>query len=121
MTHRVTHGVTHGVTQGMLLAHRLAMGTAVQCAQDGGTAAAVSPQPRSPRRRAQFCNRKQSVTALFVIIPRLKEQDELNELIKRLPVNAGAAWRLMHMQGAGCPAMATRRYRQLPRPAGPAE
>ena len=60
------------------------------------------------------------MTALFVIILHLKEQDELNELIKWLPVKAGAALHrrpagprlgLMHMEGCTeVPlAMATRR------------
>lgn len=64
-------------------------------------------QPRSQRHLAKLYNCKQSVTALFVIIPPLKEQDELNELIKWLPVRAGAAVPRQVPHGAhaygGCP------------------
>lgn len=57
-----------------------------------------SSKPRSWRHLAKLYNCKQSVTALFVIILHLKEQDELNELIKWLPVKARAA---LHRRPAG--------------------
>lgn len=81
-----------------------------------GTAAAPSSQPRSPRHSAKLYNCKQSVTALFAIILRLKEQDELNELIKWLPVKAGPRCIASQVRQGSCicrargaPAMATRR------------
>lgn len=76
---------------------------------------APSSQPGSPRHLAKLYNCKQSVTALFAIILHLKEQDELNELIKWLPVKVGPCCIAPQVRGScicrarGAPAMATRR------------